>query len=183
MISRSESLKLVKKHVKNRNLVKHMIAVGSIMHGLAENMGEDPVLWESVGILHDIDYEEVGEDWEKHGLVSAEMVTDYLPKEALQAIKSHNPQTSVEAKEPLEIALLAADGLSGLLVATALMMPDKKLEQVKVRSIRRKFKDSSFARGVNRDNILRSTELGYEFDEFLRIGLESMKKVSGELGL
>lgn len=183
MISRNESLKLVKKHVKNRNLVKHMIAVGAIMRELAENLGEDTLLWESVGILHDIDYEAVGQDWEKHGLVSAEMVADFLPKEALQAVRSHNPQTGVEAKSPLEIALLAADGLSGLIVATALMMPDKKIDRVKVRSIKKKFKDSSFARGVNRDNILRSIELGYEFDEFLRIGLDSMKKVSGELGL
>jgi putative nucleotidyltransferase with HDIG domain len=183
MITREESLERVKQHVKNRNLVKHMIAVSAIMRGVAEKLGKDSALWEAVGMLHDIDYEEVGEDWDRHGLVSAEIVADALPEEALHAIKAHNPRTGVEAESLIDIALLAADGLSGLVVATGLMMPDKKLDKVKVRSLKRKFKDRSFARGVNRDNIRRCEEFGISFEEFLAIGLESMQSVSNELGL
>lgn len=183
MITRQESLQRVRKHVKNRNLVKHMIAVSAIMRGVALKIGEDPELWEVVGMLHDIDYEEIGEDWDRHGLVSAEMVKDVLPEEGLQAIRAHNPRTGVETKTHMDIALLAADGLSGLIVATSLMMPDKKLAQVKVRSLRRKFKDKSFARGVNRENIKRCEGIGITFDEFLTIGLESMQMISDELGL
>ena len=183
MITREEALRRVKNHLKNQNLVKHMVAVSAIMRGLAERLGGDPGLWEAVGMLHDIDYEEVGQDWERHGLVSADLVADVLPDDGLHAIKAHNPQTGLEAKSGMDVALIAADALSGLVVATALMMPDKKLATVKVRSLRRKFKDSSFARGVSRENLMRCEELGISLDEFLSIGLTSMQAVSDELGL
>jgi len=183
MITREEALRRVKNHLKNQNLVKHMVAVSAIMRGLAERLGGDPGLWEAVGMLHDIDYEEVGQDWERHGLVSADLVADVLPDDGLHAIKAHNPQTGFEAKSGMDVALIAADALSGLVVATALMMPDKKLATVKVRSLRRKFKDSSFARGVSRDNLIRCEELGISLEEFLSIGLASMQAVSDELGL
>ena len=183
MIGREEALRRVRHHVGNANLVKHMVAVSAIMRGLAERLGEDPDLWEAVGMLHDIDYEEVGDDWDRHGLVSAQMVADALPDEALHAIKAHNPRTGVETQSRMDVALIATDALSGLVVATALMMPDKKLATVKVRSLRRKFKDGSFARGVSRDNIMRCEELGIGYEEFLDLGLASMQAVSDELGL
>jgi len=183
MITREEALRRIKKHVKNRNLVKHMIAVSAIMRGLAERLGEDPDLWTAVGMLHDIDYEEVGDDWDRHGLVSADMVADALPDDGLHAIKAHNSRTGFDAQSGMDVALMAADALSGLVVATALMMPDTKLATVKVRSLRRKFKDSSFARGVSRENLMRCEELGISLDEFLSIGLTSMQAVSDELGL
>jgi putative nucleotidyltransferase with HDIG domain len=183
MISRDDALERVEQHVKNRNLVKHMIAVSAIMGGLAEHLREDRELWEIVGIFHDIDYEKVGDDWDRHGVVSAEMVADELPGEAVHAIRAHNPRTGYKSESPMDVALLAADALSGLIVATTLMMPDKKMATVKVRSLRRKFKDSSFARGVNRENMVRCEELGLSLDEFLAIGLGSMQSVSGELGL
>jgi putative nucleotidyltransferase with HDIG domain len=183
MLSREEALELVSLHVRNAGLIKHMIAVSSIMRGLASRLGEDPGLWELVGMLHDIDYEEVGGDMKRHGLVSAEMVSGLLPEGALRAIRSHNPLTGVKAEGRLDIALIAADALSGLIVATALMMPGKRLEEVKVSSLRRKFKDGSFARGVSRENIMRCEELGIGLEEFFEIGLESMRRVAADLGL
>ena len=183
MITRDEALKRVKQHIKKENLVKHMIAVSAIMKGLAERLGEDHVLWEMVGMLHDIDYEEIGDDFDRHGSTSAEMVADALPQEALHAIRAHNPRTGYESNSIMDIALIASDALSGLLVATALMMPDKKIATVKVRSLRRKFKDGSFARGVNREDIKKCEVLGISLDEFLAIGLQSMQFVSEELGL
>jgi putative nucleotidyltransferase with HDIG domain len=98
MLSREEALELVSLHVRNAGLIKHMIAVSSIMRGLASRLGEDPGLWELVGMLHDIDYEEVGGDMKRHGLVSAEMVSGLLPEGALRAIRSHNPLTGVKAE-------------------------------------------------------------------------------------
>jgi len=183
MITRDEALRRVKHHVKNRNLVKHMVAVSAIMRGLAERLGEDPDLWAAVGMLHDIDYEQVGKDWDRHGLISAEMVADDLPEEGLHAIKAHNSGTGFDAQSGMDVALIAADALSGLVVATALMMPDKKLATMKVRSLRRKFKDSSFARGVSRDNIMLCEQLGLSYEEFLAVGLSSMKAVSDDLDL
>lgn len=183
MVSIEEALDRVRHHVRNPNLIKHMIAVSSIMRGLADRLGEDPELWGAVGMLHDIDYEEVGEDWERHGLLSAMMVSDLLPEAALHAIRAHNQMSGVKAESRMDLALIAADALSGLVVATALMMPGKRLEEVKVSSLRRKFRDGSFARGVSRDNIMRCEGLGIKLEEFFEIGLESMRKVAAEIGL
>jgi len=183
MITRDESIAIVKEHVKNENLVKHMIAVGAIMRGLAARFGEDQDLWEEVGILHDVDYEEVGQDWTRHGAVSADIVKDLLPEEGLHAVRAHNPQTGYIPKNRMDWSLYAADGLSGLIIAQGLMMPDKKIASVKASSLGTRIKDKSFAKGVNRENILKCTEIGLQLDEFFQIGLESMVKVAGELGL
>ncbi len=183
MVSKDKVLEMVKLHVRNPSLIKHMIAVSSIMRGLAERLGEDPGLWEAVGMLHDIDYEEVGEDWGRHGLISAEMVADLLPEDALHAIRAHNQLAGVKAESRMDIALIVADALSGLVVATALMMPGKRLEEVKVSSLRRKFKDGSFARGVSRENIARCEELGLTLDELFEVGLASMREAAADLGL
>lgn len=183
LIAREEALELVRRHVKNSRLVKHMIAVSSIMKVLAKRLGGEPELWELVGLLHDIDYEEVREDMNRHGLVSAEIILDVLPKEALHAIRAHNERTGVKAENQLDIALIAADALSGLIVATALMMPDRGVATVKVSSLRRKFRDRSFARGVSRDRIRRCEELGLTLEEFFELGLKAMVDVSKQLGL
>jgi putative nucleotidyltransferase with HDIG domain len=183
MLTRDESLAIVRQHVKNDNLVKHMIAVGAIMKGLASRFGEDQALWELVGILHDVDYEEVGQDWTRHGAISAEIVKELLPEEGLYAIRAHNPQTGSLPISRLDWSLYAADGLSGLIIAQGLMMPNKKIASIKVSSLAKRMKDKAFARGVSRENILRCTEAGIQLDEFFQVGLESMTLVSRELGL
>ena len=169
--------------MKNENLVKHMIAVGAIMRGMAAKFGGDPNLWEAAGILHDVDYEEVGQDWTKHGARSAEIVKALLPDDGLYAIRAHNPQTGSLPESKMDWSLYAADGLSGLIIAQGLMMPDKKIASIKVTSLGKRMKDKSFARGVNRENILKCTELGITLDEFFQIGIDSMVNVAGELGL
>lgn len=182
MITREESLKLVKKHVKNKNLVNHMIAVSAIMRRMAEHFGEDTELWEAVGMLHDIDYEETSEDFSKHGLVSAEIVADLLPEEGLRAIRSHNEMTGHKAEGRMEISLFAADALSGMIVAGALVRPTR-LEGMKSSSIRRRMKDKSFARRVSRENIMRCQEIGIPMNDFFAMGIEAMQSVSKEIGL
>jgi putative nucleotidyltransferase with HDIG domain len=182
MITRDEALGLVKRHVGNRNLVNHMIAVSAIMKRVAERLGEDAGLWEAVGMLHDIDYEETSDDFSRHGLVSAEMVSDILPEEGLHAIRSHNEMTGVKAESRMDIGLFASDALSGMIVAGALVRPTK-LKGMKPGSIRRRMKDRSFARRVSRENIMRCEEIGLSLNEFLALGLEAMQSVSDEIGL
>jgi uncharacterized protein len=182
MITREEALSLVRKHVKNENLVNHMIAVGSIMRGLAEHFGEDPELWEAVGILHDIDYETFGEDFSKHGAKSAEMVKDLLPEEGVNAILRHNELTGNIPENIFDISLLAADALSGMIVANALVRPSK-LEGMKAKSIKGRMKDKSFARQVSRENIMKCEEIGLGFNEFTQISIKSMQNVASEIGL
>jgi putative nucleotidyltransferase with HDIG domain len=181
MISREESLALVKEHVKNKNLVNHMVAVGAIMKGLAEHYGEDPALWEAVGILHDIDYENFGEDFAMHGAKSAEMVKDLLPEYAVNAILRHNPLTGNEAETRFDIALLAADAISGMVVANALVRPNK-MKGMKAKSIKKRMKDKSFARQISRENIMRCEGIGLSFSEFATIAIKSMQSVASEIG-
>jgi putative nucleotidyltransferase with HDIG domain len=182
MITREECMDLVKENVKNRNLVNHMIAVGAIMRGMAERFGEDPDLWEAVGILHDVDYETFGEDFSKHGAVSADMVKDILPEEAVNAVRRHNPLTGHEPETRFDISLLAADAISGMIVANALVRPTK-LTGMKAKSIKKRMKDKSFARQVSRENIMRCEEIGLPFSEFAQIAIKAMQGVADEIGL
>ncbi|MFP3950837.1 MAG: HD domain-containing protein [Candidatus Bathyarchaeia archaeon] len=182
MISREEAIELVEEHVSNDNLVKHMIAVGAIMRSLAERFGEDPELWEAVGILHDIDYEEVGEELEVHGLRSAEMVEDLLPEEGIHAIKAHNAMTGVEATSRMDLSLYSADAVSGMIVANALVRPTG-LKGMSPGSIKRRMNDSSFAKQISREDIRRCEDLELDLNEFLKISVEAMQSVSDEIGL
>ena len=182
MITREECIDLVKRHVKNRNLVNHMIAVGAIMRGIAERFGEDQDLWEAVGILHDVDYETFGDDFSKHGAISADMVQDLLPEDAVNAVRRHNPLTGHEPETRFDISLLAADAMSGMIVANSLVRPTK-LEGMKPKSIRGRMKDKSFARQVSRENIMRCEETGLPFNDFAQIAVKAMQGVADEIGL
>ncbi len=183
MISRKEALELVEKYVKNNKLRKHMLAVEAIMRALARRLGKDEELWGLVGLLHDLDYELVGKDMRRHGLVSAQLLEGKLPAEALNAIRAHNELTGFEDESELAIALKAADQVSGLIIATALVMPNKKLNEVKVKSLKKKFKQKDFARNVKRDKIMLCEKLGLTLNEFFQISLEALQGISEELGL
>jgi len=183
MITRDEALRLLRENVRNDKLLKHMLAVEAIMRSIAKRINEDEELWGLVGLLHDVDYERVGKDMSKHGLESAEMLRGLLPEEALNAIKAHNDLTGFKDDSPLALALKAADQLSGLIVATALVMPHKKLEEVKVKSLKRKMKQKDFARSVDRAKILLCEQLGLSLTEFLEIGLRALQEIHECLGL
>ncbi|MCK4952854.1 HDIG domain-containing protein [Candidatus Bathyarchaeota archaeon] len=183
MITREKAYGLIDQHIKNPNMRKHMIAVSAIMYSLAEELREDPMLWEVVGLLHDIDYEEVGNNMDHHGVKSAEILVGLLPKEGLHAIKAHNERTGVKPESHLDLALIAADAMSGLGIATALIMPNKKLAEVKIRSLKKKFKDKSFARTVDRNRIMYCTRIGIDYNDFLVISQGALQSVSRDLGL
>ena len=182
-MNRSEALELLKEHLHNENLVKHCIAVGAIMKGLAQHFGEDENLWELAGLLHDIDYEQTKDNHEKHGLVALEILKDKVPQEVLDVIPTHNDLTGFKREKKIDFALAAADAVSGLVIATALMMPSKKLDEVKIESVLKKFKKKDFARNVNREKILLCNKIGLNLEEFMQISLEALGNVSNDLGL
>lgn len=184
LISRGEAISLLRRYVSDERYIKHMIAVEAVMRGLASRLGEDEDLWGLTGLLHDIDYTIVRGDLDRHGLESSRILEGILPQEALEAIKAHNYEhTGVNPDSRLSKALIAADAISGLIVAVALVMPHKKLEEVKVNSVMSKFKSKDFARGVDRSRILFCEKLGLKLEEFIGISLQSMKNIAGELGL
>ncbi|RLE67218.1 MAG: phosphohydrolase [Thermoprotei archaeon] len=181
-MDREEAYNLVEANVKNRKLRKHMLAVATIMEKLAEVLGEDKNLWYLVGLLHDLDYEKVS-DFKEHGVVSAKMLEGLLPEEALEAIRAHNEMTGYTCDSRLAKALRAADQLSGLIIATALVMPHKKLEEVRVSSLKKKFKQKDFARGVKREKIKLCEDIGIPLEKFFELGLDALKEIHEQLGL
>ena len=184
MLTRNEALDLVKRNVTKRNVIYHMLAVEAIMRSVATHFGEDEENWGLVGLLHDIDYEKTEAAPEKHSLLAEEMLRGLLPDELVRAIKTHNSKyTCVMPEKRMEKALVASDAMSGLLVACALVMPSKKLADVKVESVARKFKDKDFARGAERERIAVCEEIGIPKEKFFEIALNGLKESASEIGL
>jgi uncharacterized protein len=182
-MDRAEALELVRQHVKKENNVKHMIAVGAVMRQIAIRLGQDDARWELVGILHDIDFE-VCTGAEDHCLRAQEMLKGKVDEEVIECILAHNSEhTKVPVDTPMKRALVAADASSGLVIASALVMPSKKLSDVKPESLVKKFGSKDFAKGVSRERIIQCEHIGIPRDEFLAISLDGMRKVAVELGL
>jgi uncharacterized protein len=185
MLTRDDAFALVKIHVTKRNSIFHMVAVEAIMKSIAKHLGENEKLWALTGLLHDIDYEKTENNPKLHSLVSEKILNNFdVPKEVVRAIKAHNfIHSHIKPETNMEKALIACDAISGLLVACALVMPSKKLAEVKVNTIRKKFKDKSFARGVDRERILFCEEIGIPKNLFFKLSLKGLRVVSSEIGL
>ncbi|MBC7112886.1 MAG: phosphohydrolase [Candidatus Methanomethyliales bacterium] len=182
-MSREEALSLIKEHVSKENNIKHMIAVGGIMKELATKLREDAVEWELVGLLHDIDFEKC-KGMEDHTLVAKEILKGKISDHLIEVIMAHNfENTKVPLDNRMKKGLIASDALSGLIVATALVMPSKKIAEIRKETLIKKFKSKDFARGASRERIALCADLGLSLEEFMEIGLEGMKKVAIELGL
>jgi putative nucleotidyltransferase with HDIG domain len=184
LLTRDEALSLVKKNITKRNVLYHVLAVEAIMRSVAEHFGEDQEQWGLIGLLHDIDYEKTEASPEKHSLLTEEIVKGLVPDELIKAIKTHNFRyTGVKPETRMERALIASDAISGLLVACALVMPSKKLTDVKVETVAKKFKDKDFARGADRERILACEEIGIPRERFFEIALNGLKNIATEIGL
>ncbi len=183
-MTREEALDSVKDNVENENLLKHMLATETIMETLARRLGEDEDEWGLTGLLHDIDVELTEGDMNNHGKLGADLVREMGAGEAIaRAVLCHNEAHGVPLETKLDKALFCADPLTGLITAGALVRPDKKLAGLEAKSVRKRFKEKSFAAGVDRQQIAQCSELGLELDEFIELGLEAMKKIAPSLGL
>lgn len=182
MITRAEALDLVETHLKKKNLVKHVLAVEAIMRTLAPRFGGDPEIWGMAGLLHDLDYETTAEEPSRHGQVTIELLEGVdLPEEVRHAILAHCGR--VERNSPVDKAIYAADPVTGLIVASALMHPAKSLAGVDAAFVGKRFREKRFAAGADREAIASCRELGLDLHEFLEISLGAMREISGDLGL
>lgn len=182
-MKRNKALEILIKLSNSPNMVKHAVATEAVMRTLARRFEpEKEEEYALCGLLHDADYEETEKSLAKHTDLVTEKINGKVPQEIIDAIRGHCdkiPRTSQMAK-----ALYAADELTGLIVACALVQPDKRLKSVSVESVLKKFKDKSFAKGARRDQIKTcEDELGISLDEFVGITLSSMQAISGDLGL
>ncbi len=183
-MNRQEAVELMQSKLSNKNLRKHTLAVEAIMRRLARHFGEDEELWGLAGLLHDIDYEETKADPARHSLVAgAELEALGLPADVVAAVKAHNHYHGLPRETMMCKALFAADPLSGLVVAAALISPEKKLAAIDAAFVMNRFGEKSFARGADRDTIRHCSELGLELPEFVAMGVEAMQQIAGELGL
>ncbi|MFN3301565.1 MAG: HDIG domain-containing metalloprotein [Patescibacteria group bacterium] len=181
---RDKAFKLLKEKIKNQNLIKHSLAVEAVMIELAEFFSEDKEKWGLAGLLHDIDYEETKNLPEKHGLVGGKILEELgLDKEIVEAVKAHNEIHNLPRQTKLAKALFCTDPITGLIVAATLVLPSKKINDLTVENILNRFKEKSFARGANREIISSCSEIGLTLEEFVRISLTAMQKISSELGL
>ncbi|MBI4973862.1 lysine--tRNA ligase [Candidatus Roizmanbacteria bacterium] len=187
-LTRERALELLNEKIKNKNLVKHCLAVEATMKALAKKLGGDQNKWAMAGLLHDGDWEVTQTNPAKHAIQVVEWIKELGEQdpELVKTILVHNHHHNGEEKPstPMEWALYTCDELTGLIVATTLVMPSKKIADVSVESVLKKFPAKSFAAGVNREQIkMCETELHIPIQEFVGIALKSMQSISTDLGL
>lgn len=182
-MDRNSALDLLRMHVREDTLVKHCIATGAIMKTVATPLGGDPALWEVIGILHDIDFEEVQGDMQRHGVAGAAILESAgLSGEIPAIVAAHNHFIyDGPYEQPVEIALQAADSASGLIIACALVK-GRSLSDVSVKTITKKAKEKSFAAGCDRDRIALISPL-MDLPVFYDHALRGMMEVRQDLGL
>jgi len=181
-MQRDEAKALLEQTIPNKNLQKHMLAAEACMRELATHFNEDADQWGLAGLLHDLDYDQTVNDFPNHGKITARMLEGKgIPDDVIHAIQAHPGH--VEAKSKMDFALYAADSLTGLIVAAALMHPSKKLANVDVPFIMKRYKEKRFAAGANREQIQTCDRLGLSLEDFVGKCLKAMQGIATELGL
>jgi len=187
-MTRDEAIKLLNEKVQNKNLIKHCLAVEACMKEFAEHFGEDPASggasWGLAGLLHDIDYETTKDKSQEHSIVGAKILEDAgLDKEICEAVKTHNEAHGLKPESLMAKVLLPVDPLTGLIIASVLVLPSKKIAEVTTENVLNRFKEKGFAKGANREIIAKCVDAGMNLEQFVEIGLRAMKKINNELGL
>lgn len=181
-MEREEALELLKKHLKNKNLVKHSLAVEACMKAMASRLNKDVEKWGLAGILHDLDYEITEKSPELHTTETVKILKEIgIEPDIINTIQAHAGK--VPCQSEMEWAIFSIDPLTGLVIAATLMHPSKKLKEVDLGFVKRRYKEKSFARGARREDIEQIKNIGMDLDEFISICLEAMQGIDKELGL
>ncbi len=184
-MDRNEAESLLKKYVKSEKMLYHCYASEAVMRALAKSLGRDVEKWGLAGLLHDIDTEITNADPKKHALVAEELLRDEgIEEDILDAIKMHNEEaTGLERTTEFQHALSAGETITGLIYAVALVYPDKKIKDVKPKSVTKRMKQSAFAASVSRENIMECEKIGLPLNDFAEIALSAMKEIAEKIGL
>jgi len=182
--NREETLELLKKYNKSESLIKHALTVEAVLKYFAEFYGSDIEKWGIIGLIHDLDYEMYPDE---HCKMTEQLLRENnWPENYIYSVISHGWGicTDAEPKSIMEKTLFTIDELTGLITATALMRPSKSILDMKTKSVKKKWKQKSFAAGVDRELILKGAEMmSMELDEVISKTLEGMKTVAEEIGL
>jgi len=183
-MQRSEAVEIVKKYVQNPGLIRHMLAVEAAMEDYARLYDQDPEEWGLAGLLHDFDWE-IHPTMEEHPSAGAPILKEHgVPEKIIRCILSHADSTGVARESLMEKALYAVDELTGLISAATLVRPSKSIHDLKVKSVRKKWKDARFAANVDREQIEQgAADLGIELNDHIANVIHSMQRIAPELGL
>lgn len=184
-ITRKEAIDLLHHYIKNERMLNHCYASEAVMRALARRLGRDEEKWGITGLLHDLDVEFVEGDLKKHGIETERILKEKgVEEEIIEAIVMHNETlTGKKRHTELQHALAAAETITGLIIATTLVYPDKKIASVKAKSVIKRMKERAFAASVNRDNIMECEVIGITLEEFVEISLDAMKGAGEQIGL
>lgn len=185
ILERQKALELLQHHIKNPKMIQHCLASEAVMRKLAAHFGEDVDVWGQAGLLHDIDVEYTAADPLTHGLVGAQWLKELnLDESLVDAVGMHNEMASNAQRTTLfQHALAAGETITGLITATALVYPDKKLASVKTKSVTKRMKEKAFAASVNRETIMECEKTGLNLHDFASLAMEAMLEIHDQLEL
>lgn len=185
ILPRDEALTLLHKYIKNERMIAHSLASEAVMRALAQRLGHDPEKWGQAGLLHDLDVELTHSDPGRHALETARILTEtVVDADIVEAIRMHNEMaTGLERSTEFQFALAAGETITGLITATAMVYPDKKVASVKPKSVVKRMKEKAFAASVKRESILECEKIGIPLDEFAALAVTAMAGIADEIGL
>lgn len=190
-ITKDQADKLVQTYVTEPVTQLHLLESEAIMRALARHLEQDEEKWGIIGLLHDIDWDLTKNDHKQHCIKAQEILkqagaTDFL----IETVISHGYDNDTipslkdnKRKTTIQYCLVAAETLTGIIIAAALLQPDKKLSSVQLKSLKKKYKSKSFAAGCDRDRVAECEKAGISIDDFLEIGLRALQGISDKLGL
>ncbi len=184
MISRVEAIQLLEENIKSENMRKHSLASEVVLRAIARYLGENEEEYGLAGLLHDIDVEITNADPKTHGPFAENLLKGKVTDAMLDAIVMHNEMaTGLERTKPFQHALAAGETITGLITATTLVYPDKKLASVKSKSVTKRMNQKAFAASVKRENIMECKKIGIPLADFAELSINAMREISDELGL
>jgi len=180
LIPREQALTLLHQHIKNERMIFHSLASEAVLRALARRLGRDEEIWGLAGLLHDLDVEITHADPKVHGLETARILTEMgVEPEVVEAIRLHNEHaTGLPRTSEFHHALAAGETITGLILATSLVYPDKQIASVKPKSVLKRMKEKAFAASVKRENIMECELIGIPLEEFAELSISAMAAVT-----
>jgi len=187
-ITKQEAINLIDKYLPTETLKFHSIETEVIMRKLAIHFHQNEDLWGITGLLHDLDLDVIKDNYVNHGITTIELLRKegFEIPEMFEAIKSHTesiPETNAKRTEDFHFALAAAENITGLITAYVLMRPEKKLDGIEAKSIKKRLKEKRFAAGVNREFIADIEKTGLSTDLFIELSIQAMKEIASEINM
>jgi len=184
-MERQQAIELLHQYIKSPNMLNHCYASEAVMRDLAKRLGRNEDKWGLAGLLHDLDVELVKGDMYIHGKETARILAEKgIDPDVIDAIRMHNESSAGEKRsKEFQYALAAGETITGMIVATALVYPDKKVASVQPKSVIKRMKEIKFAASVRRENIMECEIIGIPLTEFVEISLNAMKKIGDKIGL